>query len=260
MTNEMETFPIDELKFSIGMEDYVINDHIKIHLPTIGEIKAFGEDAYFSVLHMFVRKPYDIAVELDDINVDYQSITDYDLFFDTITAVPVALSRIFFGDLDFTAFEKYVDPYTGLKYLNNRNDTRIVIDEVLYRKLSHYLRYVHFISEKVEYDVGNGMAKRFLLDRMRRKKKKYLKDLASGKEKKQSVIANMIRYCVNCNGFKYDYSTVLDLKINLLYESYYYLNHSFERDKLMSGIYHGMIEANKLKDKTVLNAVPDLHR
>lgn len=256
----MNRFHIDELKYVICADDYIINEYIRIHLPTIREIKEFGEDNYYSVLSMFIRKPYDLAVELDDANIDYQTITDYDLFFDTITHIPVELTKILFDTLDFTRFDPYINKETGFKVLIHKDDSNIMIDKVVYLKISQYLRYAHFISETVEYDVGNGMAKRFLLDRMRRKKKKYLKDLEAGKEQNASMITNMIKYCVNNSGFKYDYATVLELKINLLYESYYFLNHEFERDKLMSGIYNGMIEAGKLKDKTLLHAVPDLHK
>ena len=62
------------------------------------------------------------------------------------------------------------------KVLVNKNNPDFRIDEVLYRQIVTYLRYMHFISEKVEYDVGNNMAKKFLIDRMRRKQKKLLRD------------------------------------------------------------------------------------
>lgn len=251
---------IDELKYSVGGENYRVNQYITIFNPFVYEIKDFGEDQYFSVLNMFTRKPYDIAVELSDMGIDYQTITDWDLFYETIIQVPVEYTCILFGRLDFTEFTRCVNPENGFKYLQNKNNTEFRIDEAVYRKIVTYLRYVHFISEKVEYDVGNSMAKKFLIDRMRRKQKKLLKDLELGKIKKQSQLSNMIKYCVNNTNFKYDYSTVMDLKLNLLYESYYFIVHNNERDNVMSGIYHGAIDTTKMKDKSILNIIPDLHK
>ena len=192
--------------------------------------------------------------------IDYQTITDWDLFYETIIQIPVEFTCILFGKLDFTEFTRCINPENGLKYLQNKNNIELRIDETIFRKMVSYLRYVHFISEKVEYDVGNSTAKKFLIDRMRRKQKKLLRDLELGKVKKQSQLSNMIKYCVNNSNFKYDYSTVMDLKLNLLYESYYFIVHNNERDNVMSGIYHGTIDTTKMKDKNILNIIPDLHK
>lgn len=165
-----------------------------------------------------------------------------------------------FGKFDFTELIPLIDEKTGLKYLENKYNSKIRVDEVIYRKIVTYLRYMYFISEKVEYDVGNAMAKKFLIDRMRRKRKKYLRDLELGKIRNKSHLSDMIKYCVNNSNFKYDYSTVMNLKLNLLFESYYFMVHSGERDNVMSGIYHGTIDPTKMKDKNILNIIPDLHK
>ena len=256
----MNTIYIDELKYFVGNDDYFINEHIRIKNPTVGEVKSFGEDIYFSVLNLFIRKPYDIAVELYDDGIDYQSITDWDLFFDTITDIPQSYTSILCGEIDFTKFLRCEDVETKRKYLIHKDNHEFIIDEVIYRHIVTYLRYVHFVSEKVEYDVGNKTAKKFLIDRMRRKQKKLQQDYATGKKKRKSQISNMIRYCVNNANFKYDYLSVMDIKLCLLYDSFFFITHNNERDNVMSGIYHGTIDASKIKDKNILNFIPDLHK
>lgn len=251
---------IDELKYTISGDDFHINKYITIYNPYIYEVKDFGENLYNQVLHIFTRKPYDIAVELDDKGIDYQSITDWDLFYSSITSVPIEYTCILFGKIDFTEFEQYINEENGMKVLVNRYDHNFRIDEAIYREIVTYLRYMHFISEKVEYDVGNNMAKKFLIDRMRRKQKKILNDYESGRTKKQSNISNMIKYCVNNANFKYDYSSVMNIKLNLLFESYYFIVHGNERDNVLSGVYHGTIDTTKMKDKSILDIIPDLHK
>ena len=250
---------IDELKYSIGGENYKVNQYITVYNPSIYEVRDFGEDLYYTILNLIVRKPYDIAVELYDKGIDYQSITDWDLFYDTIVNIPIEYTCILFGKLDFRQFDKYINQENGMKILVNKYDSNFRIDEVIYRQIVTYLRYIHFISEKVEYDVGNNQAKKFLIERMRRKQNKLIKDYESGRKKHQSNISNMIKYCVNNANFKYDYTTIMNIKLNLLYESYYFIVHGNERDNVMSGIYHGTIDTTKMKNKEILNIIPDLH-
>lgn len=54
----MINMDVDELFLYMG-GDYIINDHIKVHQPTIGELVDFGEAAYFSVLYTLVAIPSD---------------------------------------------------------------------------------------------------------------------------------------------------------------------------------------------------------
>ena len=251
---------IDEFKYCICGNDYVVNKYIKIYTPTLKEVADFGEDYYFHVVSIFTRKPYDIMVELDDIGVDYQTITDWELFLSSANQIPIEYSCILFGRLDFTKFEPYVNEENGLKILVSQEDPNIIIDEAIFRKIVTYLRYVHFISEKVEYDVGDAVAKKFLLDRMRRKQQKMISDYKKGKMKKTSQISSMIKFCVNNAAFKYNYETVLDMKINLLYESYFYIIHGDERRSILYGVYNGTIDTAKLNDKSILDVLPDLHK
>ena len=71
---------MDELAHVIGGRNYRVSRHLTVYTPRIHEIMEFGETLYFQVLNLFTRKPYDIAVELSDNGIDYQELTDYDLW------------------------------------------------------------------------------------------------------------------------------------------------------------------------------------
>lgn len=253
-------FNINELKSIIDGNHYKVNQYITIYIPQIYEIIDFGEDQYFNLLNIFTRKPYDIAVELFDSGIDYQSITEWDLFFQIASKIPIELSCIIFGKINFQDFIKCINKENGMKILVNKFNNSIRIDEIIFKKIVSYLRYSHFISEKVEYDVGNNAAKEFLIDRMRRKQKKLLKDYQSGKIKKQSQISNMIKYCVSNCVLPYDLTIIKNMKLDILYEFYYLVIYNKERDSLISGIYNGSIDTSKMKDKSMLNIIPDLHK
>lgn len=251
---------VDELKYSIKGENYHINDKITIYLPTVEEVALFGEDLYFHVLNIFVRRPYDLMVELDESGIDYQTITDWELFSRSITAIPVEFTCVLFGKLDFTKFVRVKDVEKDMYVLVNIENQSFVIDEAIYIQMARFLRYMHFINEKVQYDVGNSIAKTFLMERMKRKRQKLLKDIKNGKHKYHSQIADMIKYCVNNSGFKYNYDSVMKMKLNLLYESYFFIIHGDERRAILGGIYNGTVDTDKMKDKSVLDIIPDLHK
>ena len=51
-------FEPSELQLYFG-DDYVINDKIKIHQVTIGELADYGEALYFSMIHTLTATPSD---------------------------------------------------------------------------------------------------------------------------------------------------------------------------------------------------------
>lgn len=49
---------VDELQLYFG-DDYVINEKISIHQPTIGELIDYGEQQYFSTIYTLTAIPSD---------------------------------------------------------------------------------------------------------------------------------------------------------------------------------------------------------
>lgn len=249
---------INGFKYIISGENFRINDYITVFNPTLEEIELFGEDDYWQLLHLLTRKPYDIAVELDDQGIDYQSIDEYDLFYMVANKIPIELSCILLGKLNLTDYVQKVNQENGQFILYNQKDNT-VIDRVLYYQILKYLRYIHFISDKVEYDVGNGMAKRFFLDRMRRKKKKHIKDIELGRVKHESQLYTMASYLINNQNFKYNYESIKKITLSQLYESFYRIMHGYNISNINTGIYSGTIDKTKLKSEDI-DILRSLHK
>ncbi len=249
---------INGFKYIISGENLRINDYITVFNPTIKEIELYGEDEYWQLVHLLTRKPYDIAVELDDSGIDYQSINEYDLFYMAANKIPVSQSCILLGRLELTDYTQTVNQDNGQLILYNPKD-HTVIDRVLYDQLLKYLRYIHFISEKVEYDVGNGMAKKFFLERMRRKKKKRLKDIEEGRARQESQLYTMASFLINNQNFKYNYDSIREIRISQLYESFYRIMHNYQISNLHTGIYSGTIDKTKLNTEN-LDLLRSLHK
>ena len=62
------------------VDDFPINDKIMVRMPTVGEIIRFGEKKYFSLVYLFCSTSSDYKVQLDSIGVDWQDLSDFDMF------------------------------------------------------------------------------------------------------------------------------------------------------------------------------------
>ena len=65
----MEGLYHDELKIYRG-EDIKISDGITIHQPTLGEICDYGENEYYSMVHLVTSSPTDMNWQLWDMGYD----------------------------------------------------------------------------------------------------------------------------------------------------------------------------------------------
>ena len=73
----MNLLDIDELQLYFG-DDFIINDKIKIHQPTVDEIVRYGEQKYFSMVHTITAIPSDMKSQLDDMGLDYDKLKDFE--------------------------------------------------------------------------------------------------------------------------------------------------------------------------------------
>ena len=84
-------FEIDELKVYAG-SDIRITDKIIVTQPSLGQIRDFGERKYFNAVYTLTSVGADLKWQLwDYFNIDYTTISDYDLFLKLI--YPLVSSR-----------------------------------------------------------------------------------------------------------------------------------------------------------------------
>lgn len=76
-------FQIDRLAVYSG-DDIKINDNITIMQPTVRQVKEFGEEQFFSTLHLLTATGADLKAQLWNMDIDYTKIKDYDLFIKVI--------------------------------------------------------------------------------------------------------------------------------------------------------------------------------
>lgn len=229
---------IDALSLYFG-DPYIINEHLIIYQPTIGDIVKFGEKEYFSMVHTLCAIPSDMKSQLDDIGIDYEQISDFELFMMLAPTLKKEQTYILFGDVDFSMLRPYRNPQNEQIVLANR-ETGLIIDMLIYERIVNYLRKVHNLKKKVEY-AANKYTKRILIEEDR-------KNILMNKNKPyQSFLVPLVSSVKVRMGYTKDY--VRKMGIVEFFDDIGRLQIINNADALLRGVYGGMIDTKKINQK-----------
>lgn len=224
----------------LRISDYEINDKISVHVPTVNEIFDFGDQKYYSIVQTLIATPFDLMVELDDIGIDYESITNYQLFLLMMESIAINEedTSIFFGNLNLKSFQEAVNPQNGEKVLWDK-DNDIVIDQMIALEICNAIRKIHFWKAPIG-KAGNAEAKAYLIERNRKKKQRL------AKKPYKSFLESMIISLVNTEEFPYNYETVMGLSIYKLNASWRQIQKKKHWEQTMGGVYFGTVDTSKI--------------
>ena len=224
----------------LKVRNYKVNDKISVHVPTVDEIFDFGDQKYYSIVQTLVATPFDLMVELDDIGIDYETITDYQLFILMMESIAINEddTTIFFGNLNLKNFQEAVNPQNGEKVLWSK-DNDIVIDQMIALEICNAIRKIHFWEAPIGR-AGNAEAKRYLIERNRKKKKRL------AKKPYKSFLESMIISLVNTEEFPYNYETVMELSVYKLNASWRQIQKKKHWEQTMNGVYFGTVDTTKI--------------
>ena len=136
------------------------------------------------------------------------------------------------------------------------NNGDVKFDKITYTMMVQYIRYIHFIKEKVEYDVGNEFARKYLIKRTREKmerEKKKNKDSHF-----ESILSGIISSIVNTSGGVSSYEDTKKMHISQIYDSYMRICKIYSYQQTMSGVYAGTVSYKDL-DKSIIDWSGKIH-
>lgn len=245
--NAVDMMEIDMLQVYMG-EDYVINDYIKISQPTMEQIVKYGEREYYSMVHTLCSIPSDMKSQLWDMGIDYESISDFQLFMLLSPTMNTYRTEILFGDLDFSALRPFQNPQNDQVVLADKA-TGVVIDELIYERIVNYLRKMHGFKKKVEH-AANEFTKRILINEDRQK-------IAFNKTQPyQSFLLPIISAVKTRQAYSLDY--VKSMRLFEFMDEVNRLQIINNADHLLSGMYTGMMDSSKI-NKNELNWMRELN-
>lgn len=231
----------DALQIYMG-ESLVINDKIQVRQPTMRDIIEIGEQEYFSLLHAFLATPSDYKAKLWDSGILWEEMDNLLFFSMMVTSLPLARTRVLFGELDFTKFQLAKSEDNEYSLINREGG--VIFDRYAYLHVCNFLCTCHSLKQKNER-AGNEFTRKAMInidrtETARKKDKEFTSNL-------QPLISSMVNHA----GFKYNLSQVSDL-------TFYQFMDSVSRITLISssalyaqGVYTGAIDRNKIDQKAL---------
>ena len=236
----------DEMKYLIFGGDYKINDKITVRNPTLKEISEFGELNYVILVNYITMRPYDDMVCLWDHGIDYEDLTNYDMFLRNVKAPGMTVDKtsILFGDLNFENYEIAVNKQNDEIILT---DGTSVIDRSIYQQIVDFVRFINFIDAEIfnEIKPSSLSTKKYLIERMRKKQ------AFNAKKEFKYHIANITSALVNRSNTNLTYQSARDLHISQLYDSFYRIMKDDNVHFVKQGIYGGTISSKDVDNSTL---------
>ena len=214
-----------------------INDKIAVYVPDVGEILKC-EDEYYSMVSLFTAMPVDYMVQLDDAGIDFTAINEWQMFLLFFNGLKSRDTHMVLGDLDLKKFEIGINEQNGhVVLVDTENDIRI--DRSIHGMIADALRKIHHL-EKNRRKPANGDAKKYMLERARKKLKRRQSRV------EDSQLESLIIAMVNTEQFKYDFEGTRELSIYQFNESVRQIIKKVDYDNRMYGIYAGTVNAKDL--------------
>lgn len=243
-TVEEEKLDFNPLRVYFG-DDYVVNDRITIHQPSIQDfIDADNESDIYHVIAPFVSNTTGYRVQLWDMGIDWNKITNQELFSILIKTVDYKYSKLLFGDIDFSTFsiyEKTVDDNKVLTLYSPKMD--LEIDEETMNKMCKYIQFMFSSYPPEEEFTSSKILKQELINNDRQKQLLQKKDSVG-----QSLLS-MISFYLNHPGCKYKKNELREV-------GYFEFMYNIQRLQiyestraLFGGMYSGMCDLSKVDPK-----------
>lgn len=235
---------MENKKSFLNLSSVDILPNFSVRIPTVGEILE-NERAYYSIVSSLTASPFQYMVQLDDLEIDYTDITDYELFKMLFLEYIKSDLTILFGDIDMSDFDIYVTKKDNKEILYSQRNN-IVIDELVYNDLVDTIRKIN-LYKKIKSKPGNESARKYLLEKERRKQKR------NAKKAYEPYLEKLVIALVNTSEFPYDYNSCMDLSIYRFNQSFKQIQQKITFDNTMIGVYAGTVDTSKLSNKDALS-------
>lgn len=218
--------------------DFAVNDKIVIHIPTVDEIIEYGEQQYYKIIYGFAATSSDYKAQLDDEGLDWQNVSDYEMFIRLFLSMRNADLSIVFNNLDCSklefAFDNEIQEYV---FIDEENDVRI--DRTVYEVISAFICAMHSI-EKIHEKASDEPTRIAMIEEAR-------DEIEINKNKPyEPHLRYMACAMANTPEFKADYFQSLQYPICVFMDCVRQVQQNKRFNYTMQGIYAGTIDMKKV--------------
>ena len=239
----------DELQMYFG-DPYVIDcesarGSITIYEPSIGDIVKVGQNNFFSTLNIFITNPTANRLFLWEAGIDWNNLSDFQLFCSLYKSIDNDIAKLLFGDLDWSGFMLYTKEYEDSDerevVLADINQN-IEINEEVYEHIHQYLQKMFNMKPETEL-TDDKLLKEWWI----RKDSVALQQKIKKNKKEEYSLKSMISACVNHPGFKYKKNELREVGVCEFYDSVQRLQIYEQATACMKGMYSGFVDGSKIK-------------
>lgn len=236
-------------------EPYVIDldsaiGSITMTQPTIGDVVRIGEARFYGTLNVFVTNTTAHRLMLWEAGLDWNVLSDFELFTGMIEGADKEVYQLFFKDLDLSKFER-LGKNVGDKQVLVLYDAEdeIEINEEVYWHISQYLRNIFniFPEEKI---TSSGVLKQWYIDADIRQRAIDKEKAAKGKLEQSSSIQSVISAYINHPGTKYKLKELKEVGVCEFWDSVQRLQVYEQTTACLKGLYSGMVDGSKVKPES----------
>lgn len=217
---------------------------ITIYVPSIKDIIDIGEERFYNTVNVFTTNTtqYRLPLSKAEPPIDWNEISDFDLFRSLYKQADPEVVKCLFGDLRLNEFEVFIKEKKSVILYHEA--AKIEINEEVYQHIAQYLRLVFHIQ------VEEKLTKDPVLKQMFLAKDQTALEIAKKKKDKgkdeQGSIQPLVSACVNHPGFKYKLHELEEVNICEFYDSVARLRIYESTRALMQGSYSGMVDTSKI--------------
>lgn len=222
---------------------YNINDKIYIEFPTVRQVMFdIGEKQYWSVLFSLIATSSDIIAQLDEVGLDWEKVSDFEVFIRHFVFMPQEQIHIFLPTVNRDNYSIEENPESEELILHDNIDD-IVLDKLIVEKIADYLRYAHGLKKNV-IKAGNTYTHRDLIDDA----KEELKKQKRRPKQQKSQLKAYISYLANV--YRCSPETIMEMRINYFFDAIKRSNAINEATTMPFMMYYGMVDGtNKQNQK-----------
>ena len=263
---DRKDFKFDLLKMYFR-EDYVTKLGITIRQPTIGKILQLGESKVYGELSPFVYTPTQFRLQLWDMGIDWNKLTEFNLFRYLVQGMSDDSASFCFPDFSFKGFVPMeMKPPKSEETEDNEDENteepkpipilynpekQMIIKEEDYLEMSEYLREMFLISPKTEKAKGRATKEAIIWEDRENAMK-------MANQPQRSNLLPLISACVNHPGFKYKLQELREVGIYEFMDSVQRLQVYENTRAMLTGSMSGFADMSKVP-KEQFNFMRDMH-
>jgi len=243
---------------------YVCSNGLVIKNMTIrNAIDVIGEKNYFKFINLFLTTPYTMKVSLWDAGIDYVDMTNYQLFVslwngeeEIYRKKKEAKEKGKMGECEYKDYMTYNElfeyffesdiPEISYSFENevliliDPKSNKTLVDKLIYSEIVEYIRAIHFIDYKEEFNPSGKRTRRMIIEEEKR-------DMEMDKNKEAEYpFMNFLSSLIWVGSGGYTWETVYDLTVYQMYDGVKRIQKSKNTDYLFHGIYANGVDVKKI--------------